>query len=76
MFTEDVRQYHLDHPIPPHVLQKFPNYKDFPLLLNVFNRPDTEPTVTEVERVKHLRGHNEKLLENKCKPSRQTLLVR
>ncbi|CDJ36064.1 uncharacterized protein EMH_0006630 [Eimeria mitis] len=64
-FTEDVKQYHLDHPVPPDGPQRFPNYENFPLLLNQVHRPTLEPNFKETKHSEHLRGHNEAMLENK-----------
>ncbi|CDJ47728.1 hypothetical protein, conserved [Eimeria brunetti] len=64
-FTEDVKQYHLDHPPPPEALKKYPNYENFPLLLSRIHRPTLEPNIKETKHFEHLRGHNEAMLENK-----------
>ncbi|CDI75371.1 hypothetical protein, conserved [Eimeria praecox] len=69
-FTEDVKQYQLDHPIPPAMLKKYPNYANFPLLLSRIHRPALEPNVKEVKDFEHLRGHNEAMLENKWQHER------
>lgn len=68
MFTEDIVQYQLEHPIPPEVLQRFPGYENFPLLLSRIDRPKLEPNITDQSKVKHLRGHNEAMLENYREP--------
>lgn len=67
MFTEDVTQYHLEHQIPPGVQEKFPNYDKFPLLLSKIDRPKLKGNIAKHSDVKHLRGHNEYMLENHCK---------
>ncbi|KAL8427937.1 hypothetical protein Efla_003451 [Eimeria flavescens] len=64
MFTESVVQYQKEHPIPPDALQKFPNYENFPLLLNKIERPKLEPNIKNVSDVERLRGYNEDLMEN------------
>ncbi|CDJ61623.1 hypothetical protein, conserved [Eimeria maxima] len=70
-FTEDVKQYQLDHPIPPSMLKKYPNYGKFPLLLNQIHRPTLEPNVKDVKDFEHLRGHNEAMLENKWEEEKE-----
>nr|AGZ15730.1 hypothetical protein [Eimeria maxima] len=51
----NVKQYQLDHPIPPSMLKKYPNYGKFPLLLNQIHRPTLEPNVKDVKDFEHLR---------------------
>ncbi|CDJ66283.1 hypothetical protein, conserved [Eimeria necatrix] len=77
-FTEEPVQYHLDHPFPPSVLKKYPNYADFPLLLNKVHRPTLKPNFRDRHEVEHLRGHNEAMLESHCgeKPLDSQVAVR
>ncbi|KAL8433880.1 hypothetical protein ACSSS7_003541 [Eimeria intestinalis] len=70
MFTQDVVQYQKDHPIPPGVLHKFPNYGNFPLLLSRIHRPKLAPNTADASEVAHLRGYNEALLDSKWRKDR------
>lgn len=58
------------------MLKKYPNYGKFPLLLNQIHRPTLEPNVKDVKDFEHLRGHNEAMLENKCKHFPEGALLR
>ncbi|XP_026190345.1 uncharacterized protein LOC34621504 [Cyclospora cayetanensis] len=64
MFTKEVTQYQLEYPCPPAAVRRFPGYESFPLLLSHFEKQKLDSNITDEEDVKHLRGHNEAMLEN------------
>lgn len=70
MFTDQFVEYQHEYPIPPGVLEKFPKYETYPLLLSQIDRNKLAPNNADLSDVKHLRGHNEKMLENRY-PRRQ-----
>lgn len=64
MFVEEVKDYRPDYPFAPRMLQQYPNYGEFPLLLSKFQRDELSKNIVDFSKVSSLRGHNEYMMEN------------